>query len=113
MTQSDIKTWSVLSHILTLAGGVIPFGNVIAPLVIWLLKKDECAEVARHALESLNFQISATIYIFVAGILCFVAVGFVLVPAVLLFVLVCVIVATVKAANGESFRYPLSLRFIR
>lgn len=41
------------------------------------------------------------------------AVGFVLVPAVLLFVLVCVIVATVKAANGESFRYPLSLRFIR
>lgn len=113
MTQGDIKTWSVLSHILTLAVGVIPFGNVIAPLVIWLLKKDECAEVARHALESLNFQISATIYIFVAGILCFVAVGIVLVPAVLLFVLVCVIVATVKAANGESFRYPLSLRFIR
>lgn len=113
MTQSEIKTWSVLSHILTLAGGVVPFGHIIAPLVIWLLKKDECAAVGKHALESLNFQISATIYLFVTGALCFLVVGFALLPVVLLFVLVCVIVATVKAANGGFFRYPLSIRLVK
>lgn len=113
MTQSEIKTWSVLSHVLTVAGFVIPFGNIIAPLVIWLMKKDESADVGRHAVESLNFQISVTIYLFVAGLLCFVAVGFVLLPAVFLFLLVCVIAGTVKAANGEFFKYPLTIRFIK
>lgn len=113
MTSSEAKTWSVLSHILTLVGAVIPFGHIIAPLVIWLIKKDESAEVGRHAKESLNFQISVTIYALVAGVLCLVVIGFLLLAAVGIFALVCIIIATVKAANGEFFKYPLSIRFVK
>ena len=62
---------------------------------------------------SLNFQISMTIYGLVAGLLCLILIGIPLVIALLVADLVLVIMASVKAANGESFRYPASIEFIK
>jgi uncharacterized Tic20 family protein len=101
------KTLALLSHVLCL---VVSF---IAPLIIWLMKKDQSSYVAEHAKESLNFQISIAIYSFVAGILCLVVIGFVLLPAIGIFALVVIILATMKAYNGEMYRYPLTLRLIK
>ena len=53
--SSDEKTMALLSHILTLVSAFI------APLVIYLVKKDDSSFVAEHAKESLNFQITAFI----------------------------------------------------
>ncbi len=39
--DKDQRTWAMLCHISTFVGFVFPFGNIIAPLVLWLLKKDE------------------------------------------------------------------------
>lgn len=63
--------------------------------------------------ESLNFQISMTIYFIVAWILVFILIGFVLLAALVIFDMVMVIIASVKANNGEKFRYPLCIRFIK
>ena len=52
----------MLCHLSSLAGSVIPFGNIVGPLVVWLIKKDEYAFVDDQGKESLNFQISITIY---------------------------------------------------
>jgi uncharacterized Tic20 family protein len=106
LTEEE-KTLALLSHILCFVGGFL------APLIIWLLKKDQSAYVAEHAQESLNFQISIMIYSFIAGLLCFVLIGFVLLPAIGVFMLVVVILATIKAYNGEMYRYPLTLRLIK
>ncbi len=112
--QREDRTWPVLCHVLGLALFVgIPFGNVIGPLIIWVLKKDQSPAVDAHGKESLNFQISMTIYLIVAGLSVFIAIGVVLVPAVLLADLILVIVATVKAGNGEFYTYPLTIRFIK
>jgi uncharacterized protein len=105
--------WVVLCHLtaLTLFIG-IPFGNIIGPLIIWLIKKHEFPSVDAHGKESLNFQISMTIYTLIAGLSVFILVGFILLPAVLIANLVLVIIAAIKASNREFYRYPLTIRLI-
>jgi uncharacterized Tic20 family protein len=107
------RTLDALCHLLALAGLVgIPFGNVLGPLILWIVKKDEIPSVDFHGKESVNFQISMTIYTIAAGLSIFLVVGFVLLPAVLIVNLVFVIIAGIKASQGEPYRYPLSIRFI-
>ena len=119
LTQED-RTWALASHVGTLVTAWFAFG-FLAPLLVMLLKNDS-PFVRRHAVESLNFQISLLIYsvvgTIVAIVLTFATFGiglFVIIPVILilgLIVLVLIIVATVKASNGEDYRYPLTLRFI-
>src|SRR5436189_5753602 len=60
LPTSDEKTMAILSHVLTLAVGFL------APLIIYLIKKDESSFVNYHAKESLNFQI--TIFIIIVAL---------------------------------------------
>ena len=107
------KTWGMLCHLSALAGYIIPFGNVIGPLIVWMIKKDEMPFVDKQGKESVNFQISVSIYAAVSAALIFACVGMFLLPAVGIFALVMIIIASVKANGGESFRYPLCIRFIK
>lgn len=113
MNEKDARTWAMFCHLGALAGYIIPFGNIIAPLVIWLIKKDESPLVDDQGKESLNFQISITIYALVALVLTLIIIGFFLLLAVGIFALVMVIVAAVKVNSGEKYRYPLCIRFIK
>ena len=113
LTQ-DEKTFGMLVHLTALAQFIIPtFGNIIGPLVIWLIKKDQSAWVDKQGKEALNFQISITIYTFVSFILAFILIGIPLLIAIGIFWLVMVIIASIKANEGEDYRYPLSIRFIK
>ena len=112
MSPDDVKLFAMLCHLTALLGYLFPFANIIIPLVIWLVKKDESPWVDFNGKESVNFQISVTIYEIIAGLSMLLLVGFVLLPAVIVFSLVVVIIASVKAYNGEPYKYPLSIRFI-
>jgi hypothetical protein len=103
----------VLCHISALVGFVIPLGNVLGPLIIWLIKRGELPSVDAHGKESLNFQISVLIYSVVAGVLILVLIGFVLLILIGLAALILVIIASVKASQGELYRYPCTIRLIR
>jgi len=107
------RTLDATCHFLAFAGFMIPFGNIIGPLVLWAIKKDETPSVNEHGKESVNFQISMTIYTIVAALSTFILIGFVLLPAVIVLNIVLVIIAGVKAANGEFYRYPLTIRFVK
>ena len=102
--SNDDKTMATLSHVLTLVAGFI------APLIIYLIKKDQSAFVAHHARESLNFQI--TIFIIVVALFITI-VGILLVWVVAIISLVFVIMATIKASEGKLYKYPFTLRFIK
>lgn len=104
---SDEKTMAILAHILTLVAGFI------APLVIYLVKKDESDYVREHAAESLNFQISVFLYVIASIVLMLLIVGIFLLIAVGIGAMVLTIVATIKASEGKIYRYPLTIRFIR
>jgi uncharacterized Tic20 family protein len=107
------RNWAMLSHLSALIGYfAIPFGNVIAPLIIYLMKKDESPFVAEQSMESLNFQISMSIYMLISGVLVLILIGFLLLAAVWVVGVVLTVIASVKAANGEAYRYPLTIRLI-
>ena len=114
--NKDARMWGMICHLAGLSGliPVVPvFGSIIGPLIVWQIKKDEFGFVNDQGKEALNFQITILIYLIVSGLLCFACVGFVLLPAVVIFDLVFLLIAAVKANDGERYRYPLTIRFIK
>lgn len=112
-TNKDEKTWGVLAHLSALAGFVVPFGNIIGPLFIWLIKKDQYPLVDTQGKESMNFQITMTIYITIALLFTLVLIGIPFLVALVLLDLVLIIVAAVKTNDGQPYRYPMTIRFVR
>ena len=136
LSPGETTTWTVLCHLSAfLAAFGVPFGHILGPLLVWLLKRGEDPAVDAHGKEALNFQISMTIYCFilafgVAGLMVVsIAVsiptrmeilpfggilsGAVLVSLFFLLEAVLIIVASIKASDGELYRYPLTLRLIK
>ncbi len=110
--NNEEKNWAMACHLATLIGIIIPFGNVIAPLVIWLMKKDQMPMVDREGKKSLNFQILMTICMVVAFLLMFVLIGFILLPIIGILAIVFAIIAAVKVSNGVDYQYPVNVKFI-
>ena len=113
-TTSNTRTWCVLCHASALLGLFFHFlGHIFGPLIVWLLKRADGADIDAHGKEALNFQLSMLIYDAVALILCFVFIGIPILLVLWLLNTVLVIVASVKASDGELYRYPLTIRFIK
>lgn len=114
------RTWTMLCHVsalIVLLG--IPFGNILGPFIVWLFKKNEYPAVDMQGRESMNFQISMTIYAGIALILAIVLtpvlIGFVFYPVVGIIALadiILTIIATVKASDTIPYHYPLTIRII-
>lgn len=113
MDADEEKTYAMFCHLGALSGFMVPFGNIIVPLILWLTKREASQFIDMHGRESLNFQISLLIYFLISAVLIFALIGFFLLAGLCIFNLVIVIMAGVRAKNGESFRYPLTIRFIR
>ncbi|WP_321287342.1 DUF4870 domain-containing protein [uncultured Sunxiuqinia sp.] len=110
----DERMWGMLCHIAAFAGLVIPVaGNVIGPLVVYLMKKEEYGFVDDQGKESLNFQITVTILMFVSGMLIIVGIGVLLLAVIGIGALVLTIIAAIKANEGEFYRYPWTIRFLK
>jgi uncharacterized protein len=126
------RTWSIFCHLSALSVYIgVPLGNILVPLIIWLIKKDELPQVDEHGKQSLNFQISLTIYAILAAI-AFAAVmmsAFIIggeyaprvvvlfIPLIFIFFILAhlalTIIAAIKAGEGTIYRYPLAIRFLR
>ncbi|GAA4452899.1 DUF4870 domain-containing protein [Nibrella saemangeumensis] len=112
MSQADERTWGMLAHLSALAGFIIPFGNIIGPLVIWQIYKDKSEYVTFHSKESLNFQITMSIAYVVSLILIVLLVGIALLMILGVVSVVLFVIAALKANNGEYYRYPFTFRFV-
>jgi uncharacterized Tic20 family protein len=106
VTENE-RMLAVLSHALTLVAWIF------APLIIYLLKKEESPFVRDHSKESLNFQLTLLIAYFIGFLLTIVVIGILLLAVIGFVQLVLVIVATIKAADNQLYRYPFTIRFIR
>jgi uncharacterized Tic20 family protein len=113
MSEDEERQWAMFAHIGTFSSMFVPLGNIIAPIVIWQLKKNESPFVVEQAKESLNFQITLMIYAVISFLLVFIVIGFFLIFALVIFGLIIVIVAGVKANDGEHYRYPMALRLVK
>ncbi len=110
------RQWITVLHLSALAGLVIVgFGHILGPLIIWLLKKNEMQGLDAAGKSVLNFQISWSIWFFVSAVVGFVG-SCLVVPLALplgMFIawLAFVINGAIKASNGVSFNFPLTIRF--
>jgi len=119
--ESQARMWNMLCHLSALAAFAgVPFGNILGPLIIWQIKKNEFPSVDLHGKAALNFQITVTIAAVIGAALAFMlsffCVGFLLFPVVVLIVLagmILAIIAGIKANNGEDYKYPYSIEFVK
>lgn len=114
------------AHLTALVGIFVPFGNIVAPLIVWLVKRDQSAFVDRHARESLNFNITTSIYAVgltliavVCGFLSFLCVTIPIailagVGAVVVSLawIVYTIIGGVRAGRGDEMVFPMNIRFV-
>ena len=117
--SADDRQWGMFAHLSALSGVVIPFGNIIGPLVVWQVKKDTLPFAADQGKEALNFNITVGIVFLALLILSIVTFGIGLIVAVPLWIiigiawLVFTILAGIKANEGVAYRYPYALRLIK
>jgi uncharacterized Tic20 family protein len=113
-SSRDVRTWNVLCHATALAGFFVPWaGHILGPLIVWLAKRSDSPEIDENGKESLNFQISMLIYNVIAGVLCLVLIGFLLLAILHILNLVLVIVASIQTSEGKFYRYPMTIRLIK
>ncbi len=105
--SKDAKTFGMLCHLLGL------FTSFIGPLVIWLIKKDSDKFVDDQGKEALNFQITVIIGYAIAFVTTFIIIGAILFPIIWICDLIFCIMGTVKANNGQAYRYPVNIRIIK
>lgn len=103
----------MITHLSALPGSFVLIGSVVAPLVIWQIQKERSAFVDYHGKEAVNFQITMALAALASFLLFFVLIGFVLIWVVGAVWLLFTVIAAVKANNGEYYRYPITIRFIK
>ena len=112
--SKEEQNWAMICHLSALAGFAVPFGNLLGPLIVWLIKRSEMPMVDTHGKEVLNFQITVTIAAMISMLLIFVLIGFLLLAAVYIGALVLTVRAAIKLSNGElDYRYPWTIRFLK
>lgn len=112
--DKDARMWAVVAHLSPLLGWLIPYaGNIILPLIVWLIKREESPFIDDQGKEAVNFQITVTIAMTISTILIFLCIGFLLMLVVGIGALVLMILAAIQANNGVPYRYPFTLRLIK
>ncbi|MFD2932647.1 DUF4870 domain-containing protein [Spirosoma flavum] len=113
LSESDARMWAMLAHLSAIPGSFVLIGSVVAPLIIWQIQKEKSAYVDYHGKEAVNFQITMAIAAAISFLLMILVIGVFLLFVVGVVWLVFTIIAAVKANNGEYYRYPLTIRFIK
>lgn len=109
------NTYIVLMHLSQFAGFLIPLLGFVLPIVLWLVNGKDYPNIDKHGKNIANFMISMIIYMAIAGAFCFTIIGLIIgIPMLIvlgIIQIIFIIVAAVKANNGEYWKYPLSITF--
>jgi len=126
--SSELRGWGIGAHLSGLVLGLASAAMLafLGPLIVWMLKRADHPFVDHHAKEALNFQITALIVIAASALLAVpvvivgvLTVGLALIPIAFLALAAVIawfalpIVAAIKAADGEGYRYPFTIRVVQ
>lgn len=109
--DQDTRTWAVILHLSTFAGALVPMAGLVAPILIWQLKKNDLPELDAHGKIVTNFILSFMIYSAISVLLAFVLIGIPLLFLLGLLGVIFPIIGAVKASNNEAWPYPLTIKF--
>lgn len=109
----DVNTWGVFIHLSQFLAYLIPLAGIIAPIILWQLKKNESTVIDQHGKIVLNWILTEFILFFICGLLVFIVIGIPMLFVVGAIGLIFPIIGTIKAGNGEIWPYPCSIRFFK
>jgi uncharacterized Tic20 family protein len=108
------QIWGMACHLSALVAMTgLPLGHIFGPLIVWLIKKKTHHFIYEQGKESLNFQLSMTLYTLVIAPLIYIKIGMVLIFVLVVINFILVIIASLRAYQGEIFQYPFKIRFIK
>lgn len=106
------KNWAMIAHMGSFVAAWVALG-FLAPLFVMLTKGKESAYVRRHAVESLNFQLNALVWIGMSLVLFLVLIGIFMLAIVGIWYLIAVIMGSLAASKGRRFRYAFIVRVVK
>jgi Uncharacterized protein conserved in bacteria len=112
-TDQETRQWAMFLHLSQFAGYFVPIAGLIAPILIWQLKKNELPGLDVHGRNVANWILSSLIYLVISIVLVIVLIGIPLLIALGLMLIIFPIIGGVKANNGEVWKYPLSIEFFK
>ena len=112
LSADQERLWGMLAHLLSFVAAYLALG-FLAPLIVLLVFGPRSAFVRANAVESLNFNLSWLLYAVVGGILLIVGIGVLILIALGIAYVVLIVIASIRANNGQFLRYPLTIRFVR
>lgn len=151
MLDNHQKNIATFIHLSTFSRFIIPFGNFIGPIILWVANKEKSEFIDKHGKQVINFQISILLYAIIIGTLTipffifkiFSGIDFIDFidfhgfhdfhinvgkPSPLLYIggglgalmiigfiieLVLIVLASLKARDGELYKYPLTINFLK
>lgn len=113
LQTSDERQMGMFLHLSQLLNVIIPMGGIIAPIILWQVKKEEMPGLDAHGKMITNWLISSFIYVVISIVLAFVLIGFLTLFVVVILSMVFPIIGGIKANNGELWEYPLTIKFLK
>lgn len=117
LSPQEERTWAMFAHVGALIAGAIGLA-FLGPLIVMLTQGSKSAFVRRHAVESLNFQLTLLIALAIGIGASIVTLGIALIVFIPLAIagsiaaLVLIIIAGVAANGGQDYRYPINIRMV-
>ncbi|MFI3190800.1 MAG: DUF4870 domain-containing protein [Methylococcales bacterium] len=111
--EQQARQWAMFLHLSQLAGYIIPLVGLIAPIVIWQMKKDEYPILDEHGKAVVNWIISELIYGAICFALVFIVIGFPMLMVLGILAVIFPIIGGIKANNGELWHYPMAINILK
>jgi uncharacterized Tic20 family protein len=112
-TKNEYKTWAIFCHLITFISFGIPFGNFVGVLTLWLLKRKESDLVNENGKEAINFQILCYLVCIICLLLWPFGIGIVIALFFGIYACFEIVLAAIKANQGQVYRYRFSLRLLK
>ena len=113
MANKTEKNWAMYMHFAQLLNILVPFLGLITVIILWQIKKEESSYIDIHGKIVLNWMLSYFIYGLIAFLLVYIGIGIVLLLLLKVAIFILAIIGGLKANNGEIWKYPLSIRFLK
>ena len=113
MPKRKERNWAMYIHFAQLLNILVPFLGLITVIILWQIKKEESTYINIHGKIVLNWMLSYFIYGIIAFFLIYVGIGIVILVILKIAIFILAIIAGLKANNGEIWRYPLSIEFLK
>ena len=111
--EENPNMWAMILHLSQLLNFILPLAGIIAPIVIWQIKKDSMPIIDAHGKNAVNWIISTLIYSAVCFVLTFILIGILGFAILGILAIVFPIIAGIKANSGEVWEYPLTIRVFK